>query len=311
MIPLSSLPLIFFFIFCWKWLQESPTWLIKNQRTADAAKSLVELRGPLYEVDSELNELEEVVLQEAENLTFVQQFKYCLSRAVLMPLCITLVLFAFQASSGADTVTYYSLDIFVESKVDINPYIMAIMVQGSFTVGYALSTPLMDRMRKKVQFAMSGAIMVVSYLVLGFCLYFKDDVKSDSALARICSILAPACVVLSALGYSLGFGPVTYSLNGEILPPRVRGICCSLVLAIRFVFVFVLLKVFPSMVESLGLATVFWIHSLVCLTATVFACFFLPETQGKTLAELSLLYVKKPAKESKLNLTKEQEAGFA
>jgi hypothetical protein len=65
------------------------------------------------------------------------------------------------------------------------------------------------------------------------------------------------------------------------------------------------------MVESLGLATVFWIHSLVCLTATVFAYVFLPETQGKTLAELSNLFVKKPAKESHLNLTKEQEANLA
>jgi len=62
------------------------------------------------------------------------------------------------------------------------------------------------------------------------------------------------------------------------------------------------------MVESLGLATVFWIHSLICLTGTVFACFFLPETQGKTLAELSNMFEKKPEKESRLNLTKEQEA---
>jgi len=65
------------------------------------------------------------------------------------------------------------------------------------------------------------------------------------------------------------------------------------------------------MVESFGLAIVFWIHSLVCLTATVFACFYLPETQGMTLAELSNLYEKKPQKESKLNLTKEQEADLA
>lgn len=74
---------------------------------------------------------------------------------------------------------------------------------------------------------------------------------------------------------------------------------------------FAQLKVFPSLVENLGLATVFWIHSLICFAATAFACLFLPETQGKTLAELSTLYVKKPEKESKLNLTKEQEADFA
>lgn len=84
-----------------------------------------------------------------------------------------LTIYISQASSGADTITNYSLDIFIESKIDIDPGIMAVLVQGSFTIGFILATPLMDWMRKRLQFTLSCSIMTVSYLALGFCLFFE------------------------------------------------------------------------------------------------------------------------------------------
>jgi hypothetical protein len=51
----------------------------------------------------------------------------------------------FQATCGADTICYYALDIFSASKVNISPYILAIMLQSAFTVGYAISTPMLAR----------------------------------------------------------------------------------------------------------------------------------------------------------------------
>ena len=70
------------------------------------------------------------------------------------------------------------------------------------------------------------------------------------------------------------------------------------------------------MVASCGLPVVFWFHSFICLGGTVFAFVFLPETQGKTLTELSNLFVKKPeiakigldTSVSIAKLSKEQEA---
>ena len=80
---------------------------------------------------------------------------------------------SLKATCGADTVCYYALDIFTASKVDISPYILAIMLQSAFTVGYAISTPLLSRMKRRTQFILSGSIMVASYSVLGVCLYLK------------------------------------------------------------------------------------------------------------------------------------------
>jgi hypothetical protein len=69
------------------------------------------------------------------------------------------------------------------------------------------------------------------------------------------------------------------------------------------------------MVGSCGLPIVFWFHGVICLAGTVFAFIFLPETQGKTLTELSHLFVKKPkvptiVVHTSSSVTKEKEAAM-
>lgn len=314
-IPLSSFPLLIFFVLSWKWLYESPLWSVKKSKTADAVKNLSAIRGPNYNVQPEIDELEMIVLEQEDKLTLREKLNYMTSRAVQMPLGITLILFAFQATCGADTVCYYALDIFTASKVDISPYILAIMLQSAFTVGYAISTPMLARMKRRTQFILSGSLMVAAYSVLGVCLYLKETVAEGSTSAQVFGVLSPACVMISALGYGIGFGPILYSLTGEIMPPRVKGVCCSLCFAFRNCLVFLLLKIFPSMVAACGLPVVFWFHSFICLAGTVFAFVFLPETQGKTLTELSNLFVKKPETPkmilpTSLTLSKEKEASM-
>lgn len=59
-----------------------------------------------------------------------------------------------------------------------------------------------------------------------------------SISSQVFGFLAPTCVMTSALGYGLGFGPILYSLSSEIMPARVKGVCCSLCLAFRYVELF-------------------------------------------------------------------------
>ena len=65
---------------------------------------------------------------------------------------------------------------------------------------------------------------------------------------------------------------------------------------LRFMVIFVLMKIFPTCVGIFGLPKLFWIHSCICAATCVIAMMILPETQGKTLTELSEMYTtpKKP-----------------
>ena len=60
----------------------------------------------------------------------------------------------------------------------------------------------------------------------------------------------------------------------------------------RFIVIFVNVKMFPAFATFIGLSAIFWIHSIICFLTCILAMFILPETQGKTLTELSLMYAK-------------------
>ena len=49
-------------------------------------------------------------------------------------------------------------------------------------------------------------------------------------------------------------------------------------------------KIYPSCANAIGLSDIFWIHSGICVVLCTAAIFIIPETQGKTLTELSVMY---------------------
>ena len=56
---------------------------------------------------------------------------------------------------------------------------------------------------------------------------------------------------------------------------------------------FAIVKVFPSLVNSLGLDVMFWINAAFCALMCCVGGLLIPETQGKTLTELTQMYEKK------------------
>ena len=50
------------------------------------------------------------------------------------------------------------------------------------------------------------------------------------------------------------------------------------------------LKVFPACANAIGMSALFWINSGICFVVSIIAILILPDTQGKTLTELSEMY---------------------
>ena len=64
----------------------------------------------------------------------------------------------------------------------------------------------------------------------------------------------------------------------------------------RFIAIFFIVKTFPACASYIGLSALFWIHSGICILICIVAILILPETQGKTLTELSQMYAENPKK---------------
>ena len=164
MLPSTAYILVSYF------LPESHMWLMSQNRHQEAEETLQKLRGPNYNISLELKEAKSLFHAINGKLSFKQQLGQLGSRTVLLPIIVMWIMFMLQPISGCDMVIFYSLDIFQRANVQMNNYALSIMVQSGFLVGYIISSFLMVRSPRKLQFIASGLFMSVSLVALGFIL---------------------------------------------------------------------------------------------------------------------------------------------
>ena len=77
----------------------------------------------------------------------------------------------FQGFCGADSVSIYSIYIFKKSNVALNEYVLSVLLQVGFTVGYITSVPFMGHVGRRPQYFVSSILLATSMVVLGASLY--------------------------------------------------------------------------------------------------------------------------------------------
>jgi len=101
----------------------------------------------------------------------------------------------------------------------------------------------------------------------------------------------PSWLALVALmGYiaffSLAMGPVPWLIMSEIFPENVRGPACSVATLANWAGGFLVTYFFSTIVDVLSPTVVFFLFGAVCAACAVFVNTMVPETKGKSLAEL-------------------------
>ncbi|MFT5735285.1 MAG: SP family arabinose:H+ symporter-like MFS transporter, partial [Planctomycetota bacterium] len=97
-------------------------------------------------------------------------------------------------------------------------------------------------------------------------------------------------VLLAIMGYIAGFaislGPVMWAMFSEIFPARMRGIAISAAGFFNSAISFLVQKMFPVGLATLGPDKVFFFFGGFAVLALAFSAFVVPETKGKSLEEL-------------------------
>ena len=153
-------------------IPESPIWYAKKGLFEDARKSLDWLRGSKYDSTEELEEMERIL---ANKPTWKESVKEMKQRKFLFPILMMIVFMFIQPFSGIIMLSVFILDIFQRANITFNHYLLSIMTTGATTTGYVISTFLMSKLPRKVQFIMGGIAMATSLLIAGIIL--KIQVK--------------------------------------------------------------------------------------------------------------------------------------
>ncbi len=270
MFGVTAAPSLLFFIGMWL-APESPRWLAKNGKPAQAREILAKIGGEKYAAQA-LDEIKASVADEIRQVNF----RDLLEPGLMKVLLLGIVLAVFQQWCGINVIFNYATKIFSDAGYDISDTLKNIAWTGSVNMAFTfVALGLVDRRGRRPLMLFGSIGLAVIYTVMGFC--YHNQVKGWPMLLLV--LAAIAC-------YSMSLAPVVWVVISEIFPNRIRGAAMSVCVASLWIACFLLTFTFPIIKHALGPAKTFWIYAGICVAGFLFIKMFLPETKGKTLEQI-------------------------
>ncbi|XP_045447718.1 facilitated trehalose transporter Tret1-like [Melitaea cinxia] len=269
-------------------LPESPVWL--KSRGLDDALAIKWLHLSHHAIATVKNDDEEnnEKVEEPKSLFTREVF---FSSSVMRPLIVGFALLFFQQFSGIDAVIFFTVEIFQKAGSSLNPSAATVIVGVVQLISSGVSTMLVDRSGRRPLLLISALTMCASMLSMGCAFFFEFEKNSFLGYLPIASL------VVFMVGFSLGFGGLPFLLLGELFPTHYRSQLSAMASAVNLLSMFTVIKSYHALDRVLTSAGTFWMYSAFCAVAFFFVIFMVPETKGKSLAEIEQHFRGKKTKE--------------
>ena len=97
-------------------------------------------------------------------------------------------------------------------------------------------------------------------------------------------------MLLCVAAFAVGLGPGVWVLMAELFPTRIRGRAMSVANVALWVASFVLTVTFLSLARAITITGAFCVYSGMCVLAFLLVWRVAPETKGKSLEEIEILW---------------------
>ncbi|KAJ1697128.1 hypothetical protein LUZ63_005640 [Rhynchospora breviuscula] len=286
-------------------MPESPRWLVMRGHLGEARRVLVKTSDSPEEADARLQDIKEVAgipLDCNEDVVIVprseknkeniwkEMFTDQSTPAVKRIIFTVIIVQFFQQASGTEAVVLYTPRVLAKAGLKSDTELLgATILVGLAKLGFILvATFTSDKLGRRLLFLLSAGGMVISYVALGFGLEIIDWTHEENfSWAAVVCILAVVAVVMS---FSIGFGPLAWVYSSEILPLRLRGQGASLGTVMNRTMSGVVAVTFISLYEAITVAGSFFLFAGITAIGWVFIYFCLPETKGRSLEDIEMLF---------------------
>jgi sugar porter (SP) family MFS transporter len=262
---------------------ESPRWLTKRGRTAEALTVLARVNGS-KQAPLELATIERAIAEETGSLGQLLQ------PGLRFAMLIGVVLAVGSQFSGINAFMYFAPEIFKGMGWEVDASLFQTVIIGTCNLIFTIiAVYTVDRLGRKPLLLIGVMGIILSLLGLATAAYWGSPGGQWTNTAAIAALV---CMVTYIACFAISLGPVCWVILSEIFPTSIRGRAMALATVVLWLADFAVTQTFPMMLRSEQLiatfrqAFPFLVYAAFCVLTFLFVWFYVPETKGKSLEEI-------------------------
>jgi SP family arabinose:H+ symporter-like MFS transporter len=259
-------------------IPESPRWLVKAGFREKAQVVLERIGGATF-ARSELSEIEKSLAESGGGSGLKMLFAPRYRKVIVLGLLLSL----FVQITGINTVVDYAPKILIAAGLEIRNALLQTSLIGLVNFGFTFfAVWLIDRLGRRTFYLIGSSGMAVTLLMLAAAFHFELN-----------PIFTTACIMLFIAFFASCIGPAFWTLVAEMFPNQIRGQAVALASFTQWAFNFLVVLLFPYVLDALGGSFTFLFLSAMSVIQLLIALFFIKETKGKSLEEIEKLWTSK------------------
>ncbi|RZC80525.1 hypothetical protein C5167_043100 [Papaver somniferum] len=267
-------------------LPDTPNSIIGRNKPEEARKHLQRIRGPVN-IDEEFNDL---VAASDESKMVENPWRNLLQRRYRPHLCMAILIPFFQQLTGINVVMFYAPVLFKTIGFGNNASLMSAVITGLVNVFATFAAIfIVDKKGRRFLFLEGGCQMFIFQVLVGVLIWIKFGTDGIAVIPKGYAILVVFCICMFVAGFAWSWGPLGWLVPSEIFPLEIRSAAQSINVSVNMLFTFIIAQVFLSMLCHMKFGLFFFFGGFVFIM-TIFVYFFVPETKGIPIEEMSQVW---------------------
>ncbi|PRQ35043.1 putative major facilitator, sugar transporter, major facilitator superfamily [Rosa chinensis] len=268
-------------------LPDTPNSMIERGQHEEAKTQLRRIRG----VDDVSEEFNDLVIASDESNKIEDPWKNLLQRKYRPQLCMAILIPFFQQLTGINVIMFYAPVLFNTIGFGSDASLISAVITGLVNVAATIVSMYgVDKWGRRKLFLEGGTQMLICQIVVAACIGAKFGLDGNAGnLPKWYAIVVVVFICTYVAGFAWSWGPLGWLVPSEIFPMEIRSAAQSVNVSVNMIFTFIVAQVFLTMLCHMKFGLFIFFAFFVCVMS-VFVYFFLPETKGIPIEEMSRVW---------------------